>query len=469
MNEKNPNNDHYFPERHSGKNVKDSPYQCKVCHRCYVNDYSLKVHERIHTGIRPYSCHICKKEFFQSSNLKTHIAKHNSEKKFMCKVCNKRFMFEFDLHHHETCHDKEKALECVVCHKNFSHRGNLLKHEKIHTGVKRFACAECEKQFYDGSDLRKHLLVHSKEKPFECQLCNRKFSRHTYLKGHMSIHRNDQSFECDECFKVFSTRSLLRRHQARHKAKEIGIKPYYCEICDIYFSQTCSLKKHKKTPKHVQLFEKKKSSASKDPERLQTSPTPPNLVIQPPKTDKEFSTAFLALKTSILLSKTSKKSKIRNITADSKNQTLEKCSPEKSDFIKKKVRESSEAQNIVKYDENCSSQNLNETVQADSILMGNLNESPILSKLLDDNTHLDNLSTKYESNLNSVVVMVSDKSKLNIEKSSLVSSGVDIVSTSNLTLDKNKNYSVDDDTGISKSIIGECIKYFPSGVEIYKL
>lgn len=409
-------------DQNSGKNVKEIAFQCKVCHKCYVNDYSLKVHERIHTGIRPYKCHICKKDFYQSSNLKTHIAKHNSNKKFQCKVCNKRFMFDFDLKHHETCHDKEKALECVVCHKTFSHRGNLLKHEKIHTGVKRFACSQCDKQFYDGSDLRKHLVVHSDEKPYECLVCNKKFSRHSYLKGHMSVHTNDQSYQCDECFKVFSTRSLLRRHQQRHKAREIGIKPYHCDVCDLYFSQTCSLKKHRKTPKHLQLLENKKDeNFSVDSKSLNSdSKSMTSLIINKSILNTDLSQNskicsnpstpnFKDLEFSLALSKAMK----TNIIASNKNST-------NSLFQNLGVK-------ITDYTES---------------------KSKPLPKLFSSNSN---------------IIMISDKRKLNIEKSSLLSSGVDIISTSTLSA------KTEDFLPPMTNKIGECIKYFPSGVEIYKL
>ena len=52
-------------------------YVCKTCGRGFTRPSHLKIHERIHTGLRPFVCSFCGRSFNQKCNLKKHIWAHH--------------------------------------------------------------------------------------------------------------------------------------------------------------------------------------------------------------------------------------------------------------------------------------------------------------------------------------------------------------------------------------------------------
>ena len=50
-----------------------SRYVCKTCGKGFTRPSHLKIHERIHTGLRPFVCSFCNRSFNQKGNLKSHL------------------------------------------------------------------------------------------------------------------------------------------------------------------------------------------------------------------------------------------------------------------------------------------------------------------------------------------------------------------------------------------------------------
>ncbi|KAH7974351.1 hypothetical protein HPB49_014364 [Dermacentor silvarum] len=71
-------------------------YACSYCPYTSVRRYTVKLHERTHTGERPFVCNVCSRRFGQRTHLMVHQKRHVSEKKprklFECPDCPARFL-----------------------------------------------------------------------------------------------------------------------------------------------------------------------------------------------------------------------------------------------------------------------------------------------------------------------------------------------------------------------------------------
>lgn len=177
--------------------------KCKTCGALYLNEKSLKLHERRNA---------CQQESYQ------------------CDVCNKIFTDQKLFTEHTTSHPQQQEEQQPV--------------EEPLDPSKKFACSVCTKSFKMLSTLKDHLRTHTGDKPYKCSICGRGFSQNTNLKQHLRRHTQIKPFKCDHegCDASFVSKGELDSHNRKHT----GAHPFSCETCGTGFTTSSSLVKHRR-------------------------------------------------------------------------------------------------------------------------------------------------------------------------------------------------------------------------------
>lgn len=125
-------------------------FMCPLCNKVFPSPHILQLH---------LSSHFREQEGIRSKpagdvNVPT------------CNICSKTFSCMYTLKRHERTHSGEKPYTCTTCGKSFQYSHNLSRHAVVHTREKPHACKWCERRFTQSGDLYRHI------RKFHCELVN---------------------------------------------------------------------------------------------------------------------------------------------------------------------------------------------------------------------------------------------------------------------------------------------------------
>ncbi|XP_049925557.1 zinc finger protein with KRAB and SCAN domains 8-like [Epinephelus moara] len=227
------------PDKSSAKGEKERSF-CHFCGKGFQYIGSLMKHIKSHEN--NFDCTVCGKTCQSTQELITHV-KGCHNKTYFCDACGKTFANVRCLRLHERIHTGIKEFVCQECGKTFYRREHLIVHVRTHSGEKPYHCDICGKAFSQSQNLTIHKRSHSGEKPYQCGLCGKLFNTSSHLKTHMRYHSGEKPYPCDICGKCFRQSGQMTRHRTTHT----GERPYGCHVCGMRYRFAPNLKVHLQT------------------------------------------------------------------------------------------------------------------------------------------------------------------------------------------------------------------------------
>ncbi|XP_049591859.1 zinc finger and BTB domain-containing protein 18 isoform X1 [Syngnathus scovelli] len=126
-------------------------FMCPLCNKVFPSPHILQLH---------LSSHFREQEGVRSKPAGGDVNVPT------CTICSKTFSCMYTLKRHERTHSGEKPYTCATCGKSFQYSHNLSRHAVVHTREKPHACKWCERRFTQSGDLYRHI------RKFHCELVN---------------------------------------------------------------------------------------------------------------------------------------------------------------------------------------------------------------------------------------------------------------------------------------------------------
>lgn len=225
----------------TGENTKPSSgrWSCGVCNakakKCWlVRRHMRRMHDLGNDDFKP--CRHCRRVL---ANEECNRCLVKEVKNYMCDTCGSVFNTKAQLSRHEEIHLTEKEVPCPLCNKKFKTE-RYVKMHVYNTHKKRYGkalsaqtepgvCDICGKWFRFKCNAVRHREIHFEEKRFDCNICQMKFRHSSSLKRHMISHqqKSENMYVCEQCGRSFKMRQTLLQHHRVH-VKQPFLKCEYC-------------------------------------------------------------------------------------------------------------------------------------------------------------------------------------------------------------------------------------------------
>ncbi|CAL8074966.1 unnamed protein product [Orchesella dallaii] len=140
-----------------GKRQDVKVFPCQICKRSLSSFKDLKAHVKAHTTDRFHICKFCYALFSNTANLTKHLTIHTRENPNKC-FCGKTFVSANTLKIHKKIHTGIKPFVCnfYQCGRAFVTKSTLESHLRTHTGEKPYQCNYCASSFTTSSAKYRH-------------------------------------------------------------------------------------------------------------------------------------------------------------------------------------------------------------------------------------------------------------------------------------------------------------------------
>lgn len=163
-------------------------FECFDCHRQFMSLSSLRIHLKLHSGIK-YSCPHCDKHFAMRSYVRDHIVamhgiKRDEIPRDSIQPAKSPLSFEPP--------PNPDQFECNLCKNQYDRRQKLRQHMKTHTAGP-FLCVTCGAVYKTIANLRYHMERHQADpdKRHKCNECAKTYPTRRYMLSHYrTVHLN---------------------------------------------------------------------------------------------------------------------------------------------------------------------------------------------------------------------------------------------------------------------------------------
>lgn len=231
----------------------NSKFECFECKKLFATQHSLRVHLKLHSGIK-YACPHCNKLFAMTSYVRDHIVimhgiKRDDIPKESILPADGNFLYAF--------RPNIESFECYLCKNQYRKRNRLREHMQTHIAGP-FLCVTCGAVFKSNDTLRHHMERHkaNPEEPHQCSECGKMYPTRRYMLSHYrSIHLNKKRkitgtgtgserkivAECQICEKKFLSQHNYNQHMMVHNRDPNELT---CHVCGWQFKERSNLKQH---------------------------------------------------------------------------------------------------------------------------------------------------------------------------------------------------------------------------------